>query len=297
MTLLRQKLLDELRRRNYSKQTVRIYVGVVTEAARHFRIAPDLLTPDQLRDFQIHLLNQGTSWTRFNQYACALRFFFRHVCGKPGFVPFIPFGKKPVRLPIVLSPREVRDVLDAVPEERLQAFFRTIYACGLRLGEALRLRSADIDSQRGLIWIRQSKGQKDRAVPLCSTLLELLREHWRRYRPADFLFVTAQGHPVRPHLPQACFQRACILAGLTRHATIHTLRHCYATHLLETGVDLPTLQRLLGHNHLAATLRYLHLRSERLPAVQSPLELLIDLPASSTDPASHTDAASGRHHS
>jgi len=292
MTPLRQRFIDELRRLNRAPRTIETYTRVLARIARHFNLSPDLLTAEQIRELILLLIDQGLSWSLFNQVSCALRFLFVNVCQRPDIVPHIPFAKKPRKLPVILSPDEVRRLLDAVPDPRWQTLCRTLYACGLRLSEGLHLRLADIDSPRGLLWVRHGKGGKDRAVPLCDRLLGYLREHWRRQRPSDYLFPNAHGLPCHPTVVQRLLQRARVLAGLTRPATAHTLRHCYATHLLEAGTDLHTLQRLLGHSNLSTTLRYVHLRSERLPSVQSPLELLDD--ASGTA-GTATNAASGRH--
>ena len=274
MTALRQRLIDELTRRNYASRTIETYVAAVARTAKHFAQSPDLLTPEQLRDFQLHLIARSASWSQFNQIACALRFFYRYVLDRPEFVPFVVFGKKPRTLPVVLSPGDVRRLLDAVPPGRNRLMLRTAYGCGLRVSELTHLRVADIDGARKVLWVRHGKGNKDRGVPLPATLLDELRSYWREHRPPDWLFAGPTGRPLHVSALQRCFQQARRAAGIRPRATCHTLRHCYATHLLEAGTDLPTLQRLLGHSHLSTTLRYLHLRSERLPGIRSPLELL-----------------------
>ncbi len=274
MTPLRQRLIDELTRRNYSPRTIETYVAAVARTAKHFGRSPDQLTPDQLRDFQLHLLAHAASWCLFNQIACALRFFYRHVLDRPDFVPFVVYGKKPRSLPVVLCPADVRRLLDAVPAGRNRLMLRIAYGCGLRLSELTHLRVVDIDGTRNMLWVRHGKGNKDRGVPLPATLLDELRNYWQDHRPPDWLFAGPTGRPLSAATLQRAFQAARRVAGLRQSATIHTLRHCYATHLLEAGTDLPTLQRLLGHSHMSTTLRYLHLRSDRLPHIRSPLELL-----------------------
>ena len=285
MTPLRQRLIDELRRRNYSPRTIVTYVAAVARTARHFNRPPDQLTSEQLRDFQLHLIAQSTSWCLFNQIACALRFLYRHVLDRPDFVPFVVFGKKPRSLPVVLSPDDVRRLLNAVPPGRNRLMVRIAYGCGLRVSELTHLRVADIDSQRNVLWVRHGKGNKDRGVPLPAELLGELRAYWREHRPPDWLFPGPSGRPIHVGNLQRAILQARRVAGLRRAATMHTLRHCYATHLLEAGTDLPTLQRLLGHSHLSTTLRYLHLRSERLAHIRSPLEMLSE---SSTSPGDGT---------
>lgn len=274
MTPLRQRLLDELTRRNYSPRTVEAYVAGVARAARHFKRPPDQLTADDLRAFQLDLIAAGTSWSQFNQVTSALRFFYRHVLDRPDLVPLVPFGKKPRTLPKVLSPDQVRRLLAAVPAGRNRLMFRIAYGCGLRVSELTHLRVPDIDSARNTLWVRGGKGRKDRAVCLPELLLGELREYWRTHRPTDRLFPGPTGEPLHVATLQRAFQLARRVAGFPEGVTIHTLRHCFATHLLETGTDLPTLQGLLGHTQLSTTLRYIHLRSDRLAHVRSPLERL-----------------------
>jgi integrase/recombinase XerD len=274
MTPLRQRLIDELTRRNYSPRTLETYVAAVARTAKHFQLSPDRLTPDQLRDFQLHLISQSASWSLFNQITCALRFFYRYVLDRPEFVPFVVFGKKPKSLPVILSPEEVRQALDAVPPGRYRLIFRIAYGCGLRASELTHLGVADIDPARKMLWVRHGKGNKDRGVPLPRELLAELQAYIRVHQPQRWLFPGPTGQPLNIVTLQGQFQKARQTAGLVKRATVHTLRHCFATHLLEAGTDLPTLQRLLGHSQMSTTLRYLHLRAERLPHIRSPLELL-----------------------
>jgi integrase/recombinase XerD len=246
----------------------------VLRLVRHTGRAPDQVSADDLRAFQLHLIGRQVSWSTFNQVASALRFFYAHVLGRDHFVPHIPFARKPQKLPVILSPEEVRRLLAVVAHPRQQLMLRLAYGCGLRLGEVMHLRLADIDSARGLLWVRGGKGGKDRGVPLPNCLLEELRTYWRIHRPADYLFANRQGKPLHGAVLQRAIAQALVVSGLTKAATVHTLRHCYATHMLEAGTDLATLQRLLGHSHVQTTMRYLHLRSERLQQLRSPLELL-----------------------
>lgn len=274
MTPLRQRFLEEFARRNYSPRTVQAYLAGVLRFVRFTGRSPELASPEDLRRFQLHLVAQRVSWSQFNQAACALRFFFTHVLHRPHFVPLVPFARKPKKLPVILSPDEVRRLLTAVTIDRDRLMLRLAYGCGLRLGEVLRLRVADLDSGRGTLWVRAGKGSKDRGVPLPDCLLSELRRYWQKYRPKDYLFPNRHGRPLHPASLQRIFQRARQRSGLTKPASVHTLRHCYATHLLEAGTDVPTLQRLLGHGNVQTTMGYLHLRSERLRQVRSPLEFL-----------------------
>lgn len=293
MTPLRQRFLDELARRNYSPRTVEAYLAGLVRFVRHYGRSPDQANADDLRAFQLHLVERKVSWSQFNQTTCALRFFFAHVLDRPDFVPFIPFGRRVHKLPVILSPEEVRRLLSAVVHPRHRLMLRLAYGCGLRLGEVLRLRVADLDSGRGTLWVRGGKGGKDRGVPLPACLLDELRTWWRLQRPADYLFPNRQGQPLHAANLQRAFGLALVASGLTKPASVHTLRHCYATHLLEAGTDLPTLQRLLGHNSVQTTMRYLHLRSERLRQVRSPLELLEDTVSDGARPPTPGGPASG----
>jgi integrase/recombinase XerD len=285
MTPLRQRYIEELTRRNRSPRTITTYVAAVARTAKYFNLPPDRLTTDQLRLFQLHLIEQSVSWSLFNQVTCALRFFYRHVLQRSDFVPFVVYAKKPRSLPVVLSPAEVRRFLDAATPGRNRLMLRIAYGCGLRVSELTHLRVIDVDSARNTLWVRLGKGNKDRGLPLPAELLEELRAYWRCSRPSNWLFPGTAGQPLNVATVQRIAQTARRVARLTQHVTMHTLRHCYATHLLEAGIDLPTLQRLLGHSHLSTTMRYLHLRSERLPHLQSPLAFLAD---SATSPADGT---------
>jgi len=274
MTPLRQRFIEELTRRNRAARTIETYVEAVARIARYFNRSPDLLTPEQVREFQLHLVGRGLSWSLCNQVAAALRFFYRHVLNRDDFVTCVPYGKRTRTLPVVLCPEDVRRLLDAVPPGRYRLMLRIAYGCGLRLSELLHLRVPDIDSARNTLWVRHGKGGKDRGVPLPAALLAELRDHWQKHRPADWLFPGPTGKPLNVATLQRAFQKARLNAGLRQPATIHTLRHCFATHLLESGTDLPTIQGLLGHCQLATTARYLHLRCDRLATIRSPLELL-----------------------
>jgi site-specific recombinase XerD len=275
MTPLRQRFIDDLRLRNYSPRTIEAYVSRVAQFAQHFRRSPDQLGMPEVRVYQLHLLEQQASWSRFNQTVCALRFFFGTTLGRTEQVPLIPFGKRPRTLPSVLAPEEVVRLFNAAPAGRQRLRLQVLYACGLRLSELLHLRPTDIDSARMVVIVRQGKGHKDRLVPLSPRLLQELRDHWRLSRPPLWLF---PGECADGTLCPVTVQRQCQVAaqraGLTKRCTPHTLRHSYATHLLEAGVDLITLQAILGHHDLRTTAHYVHIDSRRLRATPSLLDLL-----------------------
>ena len=276
MTGLRQRFVDDLQLRNYSPRTVEAYVAAVARFAKHFGKSPELLGAEQIRTFQLHLLQQRVSWSAFNQIVCGLRAFYRLTLGRPEVVEMIPFGKRPKVLPCVLSGAEVLRLFAAAPSFRDRMVLQTAYACGLRVSEVVGLQVSDLDSSRMLVQVRQGKGQKDRLVPLSPRLLHELRDYWRVCRPArPWLFA---GLTPACHLCVGAVQRMChravAAAGLNKPASMHTLRHSYATHLLEAGVDIVTLQKLLGHRSLSTTAHYLHLSTRYLQQTPSLLDLL-----------------------
>jgi site-specific recombinase XerD len=275
MTPLRQRLIDDLRIRNYAPRTVTTYVAAVAHFARHFRRSPDQLGPEHVRQYQLHLLARRVSWSRFNQAVAALRFLYRVTLQRPELLPLLPYGKKPKTLPAVLSPDEVARLFQAVADPRDRLLLQTAYACGLRVSEVVRLQVADIDSPRMLLHVRAAKGRKDRLVPLSVVLLGRLRAYWRQYRPRLWLFPGQRpGRPVSIGQVQRVCRRAVRAAGITKRASMHTLRHSYATHLLEGGADLASLQKLLGHNQLSTTVRYTHVQQPLLQRFRSPLDTL-----------------------
>jgi integrase/recombinase XerD len=291
MTPLRQRFVDDLRLRNFSPKTVSAYVAGVLRFARHFGRSPADLGAEEIRSFQIHLLQQRATWSLYNQTVCALRFLYRVTLGRPDVVQTIPYGKKPKKLPSVLSPEEVVQLIEAAKPGRQRVMVQTAYACGLRMNELLHLRVTDIDSARMVVVVRQGKGSKDRLVPLSPRLLEELRSYWRQYRPATWLFPgLIPDKPVTDGSVYRWFQDLVARAGFHKRVTCHTLRHSFATHLLEAGVDLPTLQALLGHSQMRATVGYLHISTRHLQRVPSLLDLLVIPPPVSSPPATEGQA-------
>jgi integrase/recombinase XerD len=275
MTPLRQRFIDDLRLRNYARRTIDTYVSKVVAFAKHFGRSPDRLGPDDARAFQLHLLERRVSWSSFNQAVCALRFLYRITLGRSEQLPLIPYGKRPKTLPSVLSPDEVLRLLHAAAPGRDRVLLQVAYGCGLRLSELLHLQVGDIDSGRMVIHVRQGKGGKDRLVPLSPRLLEELRAYWRLCRPRTWLFPGHKpGRPITASNVQRRFGRLVQQVGLGKRCSMHTLRHSYATHLLEAGVDLLTLKALLGHRSLQTTAHYLHLSTHRLQQTPSLLDLL-----------------------
>lgn len=292
MNPLRQRFLDDLRLRNYSPRTQKTYLEHVARFARHFRRSPQHLGPEEIRAYQLYLLNERhASWSVFNQAVCALRLFYRVTLRADFPVDMIPYGKKPKALPDVLSREEVARLFAHVPQALERLMLQTAYACGLRASELLALKVADIDSSRMLLWVRHGKGNKDRAVPLSPALLTALRDHWRRRRPTTWLFPgqSPNGQRSLGGLQRVC-RRAVLAAGFTKKASLHTLRHSYATHLLEAGVDLLTIQRLLGHRDLQTTARYVHLTDPQLMRTPGLLEGLPTVSAPVAEPPPPVEA-------
>ena len=276
MTPLRQRFIDDLRLRNYAPRTIETYVGRIVAFAKHFGRSPELLGPEEVRAFQLHLLQRKASWSSFNQAVCALRFLYGTTLGRPEQLPMIPYGKRPKGLPSVLAPQQVLRLIDAADTPRDRVFLQVAYGCGLRLSELIHLQVSDIDSARMVIHVRHGKGAKDRLVPLSQRLLAELRAYWRLDRPRPWLFPGDKpGQPISGNNMQRRFGRLVQRVALSKRCSLHTLRHSYATHLLEAGVDLLTLKMLLGHRTLETTTRYLHVSTQRLRETPSLLDLLV----------------------
>jgi site-specific recombinase XerD len=269
-------MLEELRLRNYSPHTQRAYIRCVADFARHFKTAPDRLGPEQIREYQLFLVQRKQlSWSRFNQTVCALRFFYHDVLHRNWMIEHIPYPRHEQKLPTVLSPLEVSALFRNTSNLKHRAILMTIYAAGPRVSELIHLRPSDIDSQRQLIAVRQGKGHKDRQVMLSPKLLELLRVYWKSYRPTTWLFPGQR--PERP-ITQPTVWRICqqarAAAQLIKPVSPHTLRHCFATHLLEEATDLRRIQILMGHRNLKTTARYLHVSTLAVRSTVSPLDRL-----------------------
>lgn len=275
MTPLRQRFVDDLRLRNYAPRTIQAYVAGVARLANHFGRAPDQLGPEELRTFQLHLLATGVSWSLFNQSVCAWKLFYGQTLGRPEVVPFVRFAKRPQRLPVVLAPDEVVQLFAAARPGVERVLLQTDYALGLRVSELIRLRVQDLDSRRMVVHVHAGKGRKDRLVPLSPKLLTELRAYWRAERPAFWLFPGKKPDTHRSAASvQRLLRRVVRRAGLTKAITVHTLRHSYATHQLEAGLDLLTLQRVLGHRSLQTTAGYVHLTTRQLQRTPGLLEWL-----------------------
>ncbi len=256
MTPLRQRMLEDLCRYNYAPRTREAYVTQISKLARHFGISPDQLTREQVQQYQDLLASQGVSWQP--QAVAAMQFLYNKTLGRDWTITHSS-RRKAKRLPVALTPEEVSRLLASVESPKARMLLTVMYGCGLRISEAAGLEVRDVDSQRMVIHIRQSKGRKDRYVPLGTTLLEALREYWRAERPASFLFPGSQADkPVNVAAVREEFRLAKRIAGIQTPCTTHVLRHSYATHCLQAGMEVNAIQQILGHASLETTATYTH---------------------------------------
>lgn len=281
MSPLRQQMQADMVVRGLAPRTQRAYLDAVAALARYYHRSPDHLSLQEIEHYLHHLIaERQRAWSTTNQAVCALRFLFHVTLHQPAFSLAIPHRRIGAKQPEILSREEVGRILDAARRPVHRTLLMTTYAAGLRVGEVCRLRPGDIDSDRMMIRVACGKGAKDRATLLSPPLLDALRAHWRSERPRWWLFPKAS-HPELPMdvcTAQKVFYRAKHHAGVTKAGGIHSLRHAFATHLLESGVDVHTIQQLLGHRDLSTTARYFHLQ-QQVAATASPLDLLCGLPA------------------
>ena len=276
MTHLRKMMLDELQRRNYAKSTVEAYISALRDFARYFKRPPDQLGPEHIRQFQLHLIrDRKLAVNTVKQRMAAVQFFFIKTLKRAYLQEEFPYPKTPRRLPSVLSLEEVTRLIDCAANLKHRAMLMTLYSTGLRRAELVRLKVEDIDSQRMVIHVHQGKGGKDRDVPLSPKLLETLREYFRRTKPQTYLFPNpGSDTPLTSKAVWHACHDAVERAGIQKKISPHSLRHSYATHLLEAGTDLRTIQLLLGHADIKHTIVYLHLSQKHLHAAANPLDSL-----------------------
>ena len=275
MSALRRRMIDDMTLRNLSPATQRSYLHAVTKFSRHFGCPPDRLGLEDVRSFQVHLVAQGISWPALNQTVCALRFFYGVTLDRAEIPERIVYARTPRKLPSILSADEVVRFLEAVPSLKTRVALTTAYAAGLRASEAVSLKVADIDSSRMVLQVRHGKGARDRTVMLSAALLAILRSYWRLARPAPWLFPgRSPDKPIDVQVLHAACRSAAKAAGLTKRVSVHTLRHSFATHLLESGTDIRIIQVLLGHSNLSTTARYTHVATSTIARTQSPLDRL-----------------------
>jgi integrase/recombinase XerD len=281
MTALRQRMLEDLRILNYAPSTVKCYIRAVAEFAKHFHKSPEHLGSEDIRSWQLYLLNEKRlKLSSYIQVVCGLRFFYRNTLHRKIDIDRIPLPRYETKLPVILSKQEVKALLEAPRNLGHRAILATMYGAGLRASEATNLKVCDLDHDRKVISIRGGKGHKDRQVMLSGALREVLAAYWRWKRPTDWLFPGAKpGCPLTRETVFDTCRKAARRAGIAKPVHPHSLRHAFATHLLEDGADLITIQKLMGHKNLKTTARYLHVADSTVRSARSPLETLgaIDL--------------------
>ena len=274
---LKDKMKKDMELKNLSERTIKTYLHCVKNFARHYGKSPEDMGYDAIRAFLYYLLKEkNSSQATISQHYSALKFFYQTTLGRDWDALKIPKSKRIKKLPVVLSQEEVAAILGKVQDLQRRAILTTIYSGGLRLSEALNLKVCDIDSQRMMIRVCQGKGNKDRYTLLGKRALEVLRLYWTRYRPKELLFPSTirKGKPIHSSLVQKAFREALSMTAIRKTATVHTLRHSFATHLLEEGVEIPYIQTLLGHSDSRTTSIYLHVARKKLLKVVSPIDLI-----------------------
>jgi integrase/recombinase XerD len=276
MTPLRQRMIEDMQLRNLAAGTQKHYISLVAGFAKYFGTSPENLDIEAVRQYQLYLLNERKlSPDAVNQCVSALKFLYLTTLEMPWTNEYFPRARRPHKLPVVLSQKEVLAFFDHVPSLKYRAALMVCYGAGLRISEAVALRITDIESQRGLLRIEHGKGQKDRYAMLSPRLLQVLRRYWCATRPPDFLFPSwrKDRHLSTTSLQLAC-REAAARAGIAKRVTVHTLRHSFATHLLENGTDLRVIQVLLGHTRIETTTRYAAVSPQVVAATVSPLDKL-----------------------
>lgn len=275
MTTLRNKMIQQMQLKGYSSRTIKTYTKSIIALAVYYNQSPDLLTNEQIRQYILYLLTEkklSKSW--LNQFISALKILFCDILKKEWSGIDIPRPRREIKLPIVLAREEVKKLIDVTVNLKHRAILTLTYSAGLRLSEVSNLKITDVDSKRMMLRIVQAKGFKDRYCVLSPVALNLLREYWKRYRPSVWLFQTKPGIAVAQRTVQQIFKNSLHKAGITKQVGIHSLRHSFATHLMEQGVSLPIIQQLLGHKSLRTTSVYLHVQQYSIEAVKSPLDTL-----------------------
>src|ERR1700741_3144937 len=274
MTPLPQRMLEAMQLRNYSPLTMTCYLRCVANFARHFGASPEHLGPEQVRSYQIFLVqHKQRAWPTVVQTVCALRFFYTVTLRRPMMLEYIASPQRPLTLPIILSPAEVATLLTTPRNLKHRAILTTLYAAGVRVSELCQLQVTDIDSARMVLRVQQGKGQHDRYVMLSPKLLPLLRHYWQQEKPRPWLFpCIPRTRPITARMVHRICRDAGQAAHLPKAIHPHLLRHSFATHLLEAGVDLRRIQLLLGQRSLRTTSRYLHVTPQALQATPSPLD-------------------------
>jgi len=275
MSELRTRMIRDMTLRGFSPRTHEAYLGAVVGLAKYYRRSPDQLTNDEVQAYLAYLIQERKrSWSTCSQVAHAFRFLYHVTLGHPRTDFHVPAPKQPQTLPEILSREDVWRLLHACTHPWHRLLLATTYAAGLRVSEVVALKVSDLDPERMTIRVEQGKGGKDRYVPLSTRLLTELRASWQIAPPRVWLFPNRQGtRPTDITVAQKIYTMAKLRAGIRKRGGIHALRHAFATHSLEAGTDLHTVQRLLGHRHISTTMRYFHLSHGRLVSTRSPLDL------------------------
>lgn len=276
MTPLRQRMLEDMGIRNLADNTQSAYLQQIAAYSRYFNRSPDQLGPEEIRTYQLYLMEvRALTPSSICVATGALRFLYKVTLKRTWAVEEIPMPKRPRKLPEILSPEEVMHFLNAITNHKHRAILMTAYAAGLRVSEATHLKVTDIDSQRMMLRVEQGKGMKDRYVMLSPRLLDVLRTYWKSARPTRWMFPgEVPGQPITREAVGLACQKARRDSGITKPITPHSLRHAFASHLLESGANLRTIQLLLGHRSLATTARYLKVATSTVCATASPFDLL-----------------------
>jgi site-specific recombinase XerD len=276
MGTLRKQMDEDLVVRGMAVRTREAYLGAVAGLAKHYGRRPDRIGEAEVQNYLLHLIQERKlAWSSCNIVTQGLKFFYRVTLKRREAQFGIPSARQPQKLPQILAREEVAALLEKTMNLKHRAVLMTAYGAGLRLNEVCHLKLTDIDSARMTLRVEQGKGAKDRYTLLSPRLLAELRRYWALYRPQQWLFTSKDGaHPISDATVQKIFYAAKKRAGIVKDCGIHGLRHAFATHLLEAGVDIHTIQRLMGHGHISSTLRYFHLARKHLAGTTSPLELL-----------------------
>jgi site-specific recombinase XerD len=276
MTELRRQMIQAMTARGFSPRTHASYIAAVRGLAKHYRRSPDQIAAKEAEAYLAHMATGRTlSWSTCSIAANAFRFFYHVTLGRDAVVFEVPAPKQPQRLPEILSREEVARLLEAPPNPKHRLLLATVYAAGLRVSEVVRLKVGDVDRDRMTLRVEQGKGRKDRVVPLSRRLRDQIEAYWRPQPPQRWLFANRKGtRPIDITVVQKVFILAKLRAGITKRGGIHGLRHAYATHSIEAGADVPSVQRLLGQRSVSTTMRYFHLSQARFATLRSPLDLL-----------------------
>ena len=276
MSQLRQSMIKAMQIRNFADNTQYAYVNAIKQLAAYYKRSPANITEQEAQDFILYLAKERKlSWATCNLAVSSIRFFYKVILKKAYDNFYLPCSKMPYHLPDLLNKAEIKNLFAATKNHKHHAIFMTVYSTGLRVSEVAHLTIKDIDSQSGVICVRQGKGKKDRYVPLSVRLLSELRQYWKMYKPSYWLFPGRDANkPITRHGVQDAFKKAKEKANITKKVSIHSLRHAFATHLLESGTDITNIKQLLGHSSINTTLRYARLSKKLIHDIGSPLDNL-----------------------